>query len=145
MTDFNLPSNPAMIQAALQLLEQRHGLILIWADENLNVQYASRNATMLLSRPGSQKTLLLTDFCLELIGLEEILKKIACRQHDPLSLAFINREISNDTTSYLDLFVYPAQVSEFVQGLLLVIFDTTTSGNMSKQLRQLRAEKARLR
>lgn len=144
MAELSHPNDLKALIATLRQLEQHHGLILLWADEELTVTHASPGATSLLIWPEKHAPLQLTDLCLELIGLEDILKKIARGEHAPISFEFINRDALDNSVRYFDLFVYPNSSGANNTGLLLVILDTTQSGNMARQLRQLRAEKARL-
>lgn len=120
----------------IQALMQRHKSAYLWADATLQVRYASSNASTLLDfhHPVGHS---LPEICQELIGVEDILKKIAHRQHPRLTIEHINRETLQGEMRYFSISIFPPQESH-PPGLVVLLEDTTSLGYLIQELNQSR-------
>lgn len=108
----------------------------LWADATLQVRYASSNADTLLDfhHPVGHS---LTEICQELIGVEDILKKIAYRQHPRFTIEHINRETLQGGIRYFSISIFPPQESH-PPGLVVLLKDTASLGHLIQELNQSR-------
>lgn len=120
----------------IQTLMQRRKSAYLWADADLQVRYASTNAGKLLDFPHPVGHSL-PEICWELIGVEDILKKIAYRRHPPFTIEHINRETPQRGIRYFSISIFPPEESH-PPGLVVFLEDTTPLGHLIQELNQSR-------
>ncbi len=120
----------------LQTLLQRPNLAYLWADADLQVQYASPQAVKLLGVE-TLKGHSLAEICPELVGVEDLLKDLAVARKPPFFLRHINRDMPSGETRYFSLTIYPP-LTEHPDGLVILLEDTTAAGRLLQELNQSR-------
>ncbi|GAB4527945.1 MAG: hypothetical protein Fur0018_13800 [Anaerolineales bacterium] len=120
----------------LQTLLQRNGIAYLWADADLIVRYATPGADILLdAAPLMGRTL--PDVCPELIGVEDILRDIACHKRPPFVIEHINRDMPSGGYRYFSIRVSPPAETH-PTGLVVLLEDTTHQGKLIQELNQSR-------
>lgn len=81
-----------------------------------------------------------TDLLWELVGSEALLAEIVNGRRPTYRLEYVNRELPDGTTAYLNFLILPLETAQPELGLLLLIEDATTIGHLQQSLVQDRNE-----
>ncbi len=103
-------------------------------------QYSSNFPSLLPFKTPQITGQLITDLLWELVGTEEILDEILQGQQASHRLEYINRELADGSTAYLNFQVLPLDTDDPSRGLLLLVENETAYGRLQQSLVQDRNE-----
>jgi signal transduction histidine kinase len=142
MSDSPINRDPILLAARVaQAVSTTYQMAFAQLAPDLTVGQYSANFPSLLSETTPEITgQRITDLLWELVGTEEILDEILQGQQASHRLEYINRELADGSTAYLNFQVLPLAIDDPSQGLLLLVENETAYGRFHQSLVQDRHE-----
>lgn len=142
MSDSTIDRDPIILAArAAQAVSATYQMAYAQLAPDLTVVQHSSNFPSLLPITTPQITgQLITNLLWELVGTEEVLGSILQGQQASHRLEYINRELADGSTAYLNFQVLPLVVDNPGRGLLLLVENETAYGRLQQSLVQDRNE-----
>jgi signal transduction histidine kinase len=125
----------------IDYLVKMHGLAYAAVSPELEIVWATPNfREVLVDSPQQIEGRLLPDVLWEFVGAEQALEQVLCGDSPAFMLERVNRLHSDGSTAYYRFLILPAVESRPVDGLFLVVEDTTAEGRLHQELVQDRNE-----
>ena len=142
MSDSPIERDPLVLAACVaQAVSATNQMAYVQLAPGFTVVQYSSNFPSLLPDPTQKITgQPITDLLWELVGTEEILGEILHGDQATYRLEYINREMADGSTAYLNFQILPLDTNNPGQGLLLLIENETAYGRLQQSLVQDRNE-----